>query len=147
MGQGRNVLLANALVLAEARSCLAALADAATTVDRSAAYERLLIDLDVLTEDAGPATYPIVGVREEALVARAEFALERLSGLGADGLSVELLIERLRGCAPGAPPVWLAALRPSHSRSDGSAPGAVPGTHRDRVSCGVVTVLHPVRLR
>lgn len=99
------MLLANALVLAEARSCLAALADAATTVDRSAAYERLLIDLDVLTEDAGPATYAIVGVREEALVARAEFALERLSGLGADGLSVEPLIERLRGCAPGAPPV------------------------------------------
>ncbi|MDF1606269.1 hypothetical protein [Nocardioides sp. YIM 152315] len=98
------MLLANAPVLAEARSCLAPLADAATTVDRSAAYERILIDLDVLTGDAGPATYPIVGVGPQSLVMRAECALARLPAFAVDAVSVDLLIDRLHGCGPGPQP-------------------------------------------
>lgn len=96
-----------ALVLAEARSCLAALADAATTADCAAAYERLLIDLDVITDDAGPATYPMVGVRFDDLVERAELALGCLTAYGVDALEVELLVARLhhrrnaRCCADG----------------------------------------------
>lgn len=68
------------------------------------AYERLLIDLDVITEDVGPATYPIVGAGYDELLDRSEFALDGLAAFGVDALSVELLIERLHGCAPGAQP-------------------------------------------
>lgn len=96
MIQSRVVHPTYALVLAEARSCLAALADGATTADCGAAYERLLIDLDVLTCDVGPATYPIVSVDE--LVERAELALGCLTAYGVDGLEVELLVARLHHC-------------------------------------------------
>lgn len=93
-----------AVVLAEARSCLAALADVGTSEDCAGAYERLLIDLDVLTDDAGPATYPIVGVSVDELVERAELALGCLTAYGVESLGVELLIARLHGCAPGPAP-------------------------------------------
>ncbi|MGN6250277.1 MAG: hypothetical protein ACTHNS_00525 [Marmoricola sp.] len=92
-----------ALVLAEARSCLPALADAAGSADCSSRFERLLIDLDVLTDDSGPATYQIVGLALNGLVDRAEVALRRLVLVGADAPNVERLIVRLHGCAPGAP--------------------------------------------
>jgi hypothetical protein len=105
MGEPVDVLSPHAHLLAEARSCLAALADAAESVECSAAYERMLIDLDLITDDAGPATYPIVDVGLDELVERAEIALGCLIAFGIDALSVELLIERLHGCAPGAQPM------------------------------------------
>ncbi|GAA2077551.1 hypothetical protein GCM10009821_16510 [Aeromicrobium halocynthiae] len=97
------MLSVHAVALAEARSCLAALADAAASVD-SSAYERLLIDLDVITNDVGPATYPIDDVGFDELVERAEHALDSLKTFGVDALSVKLLTERLNGCAPGPQP-------------------------------------------
>lgn len=90
-----------AVVLAEARSCLAALADAVTSADFAAAYEWLLIDLDVLTDVAGPATYPIVGVSVDELGKRAVLALGCLTACGVESLGVELLIARLHACEPG----------------------------------------------
>ena len=102
--QARVVHPTYTVVLAEARSCRAALADAATSADCAAAYERLLIDLDVLTDDAGPATYPIVGVSVDEPVERAELALGCVKAYGVEPLGVELLIARLHACVPGPAP-------------------------------------------
>ncbi len=93
--QARVVHPTYALVLAEARSCLAALTDVATSADRSAAYERLLIDLDVLKGDVGPAAYSIVDVSVDELVERAKRALGCLTAYGVDALEVALLVARL----------------------------------------------------
>ncbi len=48
---------AYAIALADARSCLAALADASTHFDESCRYDRLLIDLDGIHAGDFPATY------------------------------------------------------------------------------------------
>ncbi len=48
--------LAYLYALGEARSCLAALADAATTDDEASYFEWLLIHLDLVTDDVGPTT-------------------------------------------------------------------------------------------
>lgn len=99
------MFLLRAYCLAEARSCLAALADLATSADTTAAYERLLIDLDVITGDVGPATYLIVGVSVDELVERAEVALGCLTAYGVDALDVELLVARLHDrCDTGGSP-------------------------------------------
>lgn len=87
--------LAHAYHLAEARSCLAALADAATTFDQSVAYDRLLLRLDWLHGDDTPACEPMPGVGCDELVRRAESAVERLVDFGIDVLSIELLLAEL----------------------------------------------------
>lgn len=79
------------LALGEARSCLAALADSSTDFYESSHYDRLLIQLDWITDDIGPATYPIAAGKAE-LLALLEAAVDRLIDLGTDGLSLELLI-------------------------------------------------------
>lgn len=53
--------------LAEARSCLAALADSAVVVEESCFYERLLIALDEI-HPFGPAIYTITGPNETLLL-------------------------------------------------------------------------------
>src|SRR4051794_7298385 len=53
--------VAFAIALAEARSCLAALADTATSFDESSHYEHLLLDLDAMHEANLPAHYPLTG--------------------------------------------------------------------------------------
>lgn len=63
--------------LGEARCCLAALADAATTDDEASYFERLLIHLDLVTDDVGPTTWPIQGDRDE-LLARLAVAATRV---------------------------------------------------------------------
>jgi len=98
------MFLLHACCLAEARSCLAALADLAKSADITAVYERLLIDLDVITGDVGPATYPIAGVSVDELVQRAVLALGCLMGCGVESVGVELLIARLHACEPGSAP-------------------------------------------
>lgn len=87
--------LAHALILAEARSCLAALADMATSFDQSVAYERLLLRVDWLHGDDTPAYEPMPGVGLDHLQRRAEDAIERLVEFGVDALSVELLLADL----------------------------------------------------
>jgi len=87
-----TMLLNHARALAEARSCLAALADAATAFDQSVAYERLLLCLDWLYGDNTPACESMPGVGRTDLLLRAESAIERLIELGTDALSIELLL-------------------------------------------------------
>lgn len=69
------------VALAEARSCLAALADSAPTTDESSYFENLLIDLDLLTGDIGPATTPI-HASWPTVLRRLEVALRRLGAIG-----------------------------------------------------------------
>lgn len=83
------------VALDEARSCLAALADSTDDVDLSAHFDRLLIQLDCLTGDAGPACSPVTGSRAE-LLGRLEDAVDRLVWYGVNGLSLELLLLNAR---------------------------------------------------
>lgn len=82
--------LAYAVALAEARSCLAALADAAADIYESSHFERLLIDLDGL-HPLGSALSPVAGTKAE-LLDRLEAAVDQMLDLGGDGLSRELLL-------------------------------------------------------
>jgi len=88
--------LPHAVTLAQARSFLAALADQATTIDASAAYEHALIELDRVHGDDGPAINSD-GVCEDRaiLLAMATTALEELDQIGVDALSIELIIAAL----------------------------------------------------
>jgi len=83
--------LTYAIALAEARSCLAALADGATDFDESIHFEHLLLDLDALHGDDAPALSARVGDRTE-LLRRLEAAVDRMLDLGGDGLSLEILL-------------------------------------------------------
>lgn len=78
--------------IAEARSCLAALADLATDLDESSRYENLLIDFDEPVPD-GPATWPINGDRREVL-ARLAAAADALTFVSPDPLTFELIWAR-----------------------------------------------------
>ncbi len=72
--------LAYAIPLAEARSCLAALADVAMDFDESVLYEHLLLDIDALHGDDAPALSARVGDRTE-LLRRLEAAVDRMLDL------------------------------------------------------------------
>lgn len=82
--------LAYALTLAEARSCIGALADL-SDFDESCRYERLLINLDGMHAGDFPATYPMCGTPVE-LLARLEAAVDRMIDLGGDALGLELFL-------------------------------------------------------
>lgn len=90
------MLLPHALTLAEARSFLAALADQASTIDASSAYEHVLIELDRIHGDDCPAV-DSDGLPEDRaiLLAVATCALEELEQYGVDPLSVELVLAML----------------------------------------------------
>ena len=91
MGHARLVTsLASAVALAEARSCLAALADNTPDAGRSIRYERVLLELDQLHPE-GPALVRVTGTTTELLV-RLEVTIDRLRALGGDSLSLELLL-------------------------------------------------------
>ncbi len=83
--------LAYADALAEARSCLAALADDATDFDESSHFEHLLLDLDRL-HPIGPGLSPTAATK---------------AALGGDGLSPN--------CSWSAP--WTSALIRNESAS------------------------------
>lgn len=85
-----SVTLGYAIALAEARSCLAALADTATDFDESIHFEHRLLDLDTMHPD-GPALCPLAGDRA-TLFQRLEHAVDRMLELGGDGLRLELLL-------------------------------------------------------
>lgn len=87
--QGRAMPMTLAIALADARSCLAALADAATDFDESVHFEHLLLALDALHPD-GPAHYALAGDRG-ALLDRLDAAVDRMQALGGDLLALELL--------------------------------------------------------
>lgn len=86
--------IALALALAEARSCLAALAENATDFDESVHYEHLLLDLDGMHEKDGyPALYPIASDDRIELLRKLEAAVDKMLLLDfvVDGLQLELL--------------------------------------------------------
>lgn len=91
-----------AATLADARSSLAALADA-SPFEWSIAYERLLLDLDAIHGGLVPATFPIADSLPE-LRRRLEARLEDLSDLGGDPLLLELILAQLDEIRPRAEP-------------------------------------------
>jgi hypothetical protein len=79
--------------LAQARTCLAALADAASSEDASSAYEHVLIELDRIHCDEGPDLYLDAATQDPAIQHEiAASAIEDLKGYGVDALSVELVL-------------------------------------------------------
>jgi len=90
------MLLPHAFTLAQARSYLAALADQASTIDASSAYEHALIELDRIHGDESTAI-DSDGLTEDRaiLLAVATSALEELEQYGVDPLSVELILAML----------------------------------------------------
>ena len=95
-----STTLGYARQLAEARSCLAALADA-SPFERSVECEHLLLELDAMNGGRGPATYPVPGSLAE-LHLRVEGRLEDRSDLGADPLGIELILAGLDEIRPTA---------------------------------------------
>jgi hypothetical protein len=95
------MLLRHAHTLARARTCLAALADAASSEDVSSAYEHVLIELDRIHCDESPDIYPDIyrDIYRDAVAQNqaikfeiATSAIEDLKGYGVDPLSVELVL-------------------------------------------------------
>jgi hypothetical protein len=88
--------LQHALTLAQARSFVAALADGAVDTDASAAFERVLIELDWLHDDEspGPDTDGLSDDRD-VLYRGATTTIESLVAFGVDALDLELLLVRL----------------------------------------------------
>jgi len=90
------MLLPHAFTLAQARSNLAALADQASTIDASSAYEHALIELDRIHGDDCPAIDSDRLTEDRAILhAVATSALEELEQYGVDPLSVELILAML----------------------------------------------------
>ena len=88
--------LEHAQTLAQARSFVAALADAAVDDDASAAFERVLIELDWLHGDGSPGL-DTTGLSEDrdVLYLAAAAAIGALAVFGLDALDLELLLVRL----------------------------------------------------
>lgn len=78
------------LALGDARSCLAALADATDDDVATSHFEQLLVALDIL-EAEGPATWPVTA-DPDALLARLATAVDRLVELGADPLPLAQIV-------------------------------------------------------
>lgn len=90
------MLLPHALILAKARSYLAALADHADSIDASSAYERVLIELDRLHGDESPGLDADGICADRAnLFAAASSAIEALEKYGVDALNLELVLAKL----------------------------------------------------
>jgi hypothetical protein len=94
--KGAAMLLPHAFTLTQARSFLAALADQASTIDASSAYEHVLTELDRVHGDECPAINGAGLTADRAiLLAVATSALEELEQYGVDPLSVELILAML----------------------------------------------------
>ena len=90
------MLLPHAFALGQARSYLAVLADRASTIDASSAYEHVLIELDRIHGDNCPAIDSEELPEDRAILhAVATSALEELEQYGVDPLSAELVLAML----------------------------------------------------
>jgi hypothetical protein len=90
------MLLAHALTLAEARSCIAALADSAETFDASVEYERVLLQVDFIHGDEAPALDTAgLTTDRQILFAVASSSIEELAKYGVDALQIELVLDML----------------------------------------------------
>ena len=92
--------LSHARTLCHARSALAMLADTATSIEASSAYEHVLITLDAIHGNDGPAiaTRGLPADRD-GLVGFAAATLLALTTHGVDELHVELLLAMLHDAA------------------------------------------------
>ncbi|MFT4264088.1 MAG: hypothetical protein QM572_11950 [Nocardioides sp.] len=90
------MLLAHAVTLVQARSCIAALSDRARNLEASSAFERALIQLDCIHDDDVPAldTTDLTEDRT-ALAELATTAIRQLHDYGVDSLRIELLLAAL----------------------------------------------------
>jgi hypothetical protein len=90
------MLLSHAVVLAEARACLAALADTAVTFEASVEYERVLLQLDWIHGDDVPGL-DASGLTDDGnvLFSIAESAIEELVDFDVDALQIELVLAML----------------------------------------------------
>lgn len=87
------MLLTHASTLTQARSHLAALADHASSLEASSAYEHVLIELDRIHDDTAPALEAIEPTCDgEILYALATAAIENLTEHGIDRLLIELVL-------------------------------------------------------
>jgi hypothetical protein len=89
------MLLSYAVLLAEARSYVAALADRAFTFDGSMEYERALLELDELHGGVVPPTTDIPITDPAALYTIAYRAVADLESQAVDGLGFELCLAML----------------------------------------------------
>lgn len=89
------MLLAHAVTLADARSFVAALADAALTTDASIEYDRVLLQIDFIYGDGIPGVSPVPVTDRDVLFEVAESAIADLAEHGVDCLTVELVLDML----------------------------------------------------
>lgn len=87
--------LAHAVTLGQARSYVAALADAALTADASIEYDRVLLQIDFAHGDYIPGISPVPVTDRDVLFDVAESAIEDLTRHGIDSLTVELFLDML----------------------------------------------------
>lgn len=87
--------LAHAVTLGQARSYVAALADAALTADASIEYDRVLLQIDFVHGDDIPGISPVPVANRDVLFDVAESAIEDLKRHGIDSLTVELVLDML----------------------------------------------------
>lgn len=89
------MLLAHAVLYAEARSYLAALADHALTFDGAMEYERVLLELDELHGGVYPPATPIPEVEPDVLYRIAFNAVAGLAEHQVDTFGLELCLAML----------------------------------------------------
>lgn len=89
------MLLAHAIAIAEARSYIATLADTATTVLGSIAYDRALIYFDAAHDDHVPALTDIPLSEPATLYRLAQQSITDLGPYGLDPLHIELAVAYL----------------------------------------------------
>jgi hypothetical protein len=93
------MLLSHAVLLAEARSYLAALADHAATFDASMEYERVLLQLDALHDGAVPPITVVPATDPAVLHEVARAALNNLADHGVDRLELEICLAMLEAAS------------------------------------------------
>jgi hypothetical protein len=84
------MLLSHAVVLAEARSYVAALADSASSFDASLEYERVLLQLDWLHDGTVPPITVVPSGDRDVLYRVASAAIGNLANQGVDRLDLEI---------------------------------------------------------
>lgn len=89
------MLLAHAVVLGEARSYLAALADRAETLDGAPKFERVLLQLDWLHGGVVPPSTTVPVEDPAILFDLASAAVSNLGTHGVDGLQLEICLAML----------------------------------------------------
>ena len=90
------MLLSHAVLLAEARSYLAALADSATGFDAALEYERVLLQVDSLHHEAVPPITVVPSGDRAVLFTVASAAIANLQHHAIDKLDLELCLAMLQ---------------------------------------------------